>query len=134
MYTVSLPCTLLSSSYKLARMVQTLIHCLKLFVVVYKCVPFLITALVFRQSCNIMTCLLSYLYSYISPFIMYCLRQLLLFTCKQRCLQTCKYGQSFSIMETYPKSFMLWVLNLNEEEEGKEKENGHPSLIPTSVR
>ena len=32
---------------------------------------------------------------------MYSLRHLLLFTCKQGCLQTCKYDQSLSIMETY---------------------------------
>ena len=41
------------------------------------------------------------LYSYISPFIMYCLRHLLLLTCKQGCLQMCQYDQSLSIMETY---------------------------------
>ena len=48
-----------------------------------------------------MACLLSYLYSYVSPFIMYCLRHLLLFTCKQGCLQTCKYNQSHPVTETY---------------------------------
>ena len=48
-----------------------------------------------------MVCLLSPLYSYISPFIIYCLRYLLLFTCKQGCLQTCKYDHSFPVMETY---------------------------------
>ena len=71
-----------------------------------------------------MTCLLPYLYSYISPFIMYCLRHLLLFTCKQGCLQTCKYDQSLPITETYVPTkfqliygffFELWALNLNEE-------------------
>ena len=34
-------------------------------------------------------------YSYISPLITYCLRHLLC------CLQTCKYDQSLSIMDTY---------------------------------
>ena len=48
-----------------------------------------------------MACLLSYLYCYISPFIIYCLRHLLLFTCKQGCLQTCKYDQSLPVTETY---------------------------------
>ena len=48
---------------------------------------------------NLMACLLSYLYGYISPFNMYCLRHL--FTCKQYCLQTCIYEQSLSVMETY---------------------------------
>ena len=48
-----------------------------------------------------MACLLSYLYCYISPLIMYCLRHLLLFTCKQGCLQTCKYDQSLPVTETY---------------------------------
>ena len=45
-----------------------------------------------------LACLLSH---YISPFIIYCLRHLLLFTCKQGHLQTCKYDQSLSITETY---------------------------------
>ena len=80
-----------------------------------------------------MTCLHSYLYSYIFPFIMYCLRHLLLFTCKQDCLQTCKYDQSLSITEAYTSTkfhvsvfdvvygflFELWVFNLNDEEEKK---------------
>ena len=39
--------------------------------------------------------------SYMSSFIMYCRRNLLLFTCEQGCLQTCKYGQSLPVMETY---------------------------------
>ena len=55
----------------------------------------------------------------------------MLFTCKQGCLQTCKYDQSLSVTETYiPTSFMViygflfevWVLNLNKEEEEEEKE------------
>ena len=75
-----------------------------------------------------MACLLSYLYKYIFSFIMYCLRHLLLFTCKQGCLQTCKYDQSLSITETYTPTkfhvdiwlpFELWVSNLKEEEEEK---------------
>ena len=76
---------------------QALINWLRLFVVVYKQViyKFLITDLVFS---TLMACLLSYFYSYISPFIM---RHLLLSTCKQGCLQTCEYDQSLSIMETY---------------------------------
>ena len=37
------------------------------------------------------------------PFIMYCWRHLLLFTCKQNCLQTCKYDHSLSA--TYPTQF-----------------------------
>ena len=59
-----------------------------------------------------MACLLSYLYCYISPFIMYCLRHLLLFTSKQGCLQTCKYDQSLSIMKTYIPTkfhFDIWL-------------------------
>ena len=77
-----------------------------------------------------MACLLSYLYSYISPFIMYCLRHLLLFICKKGCLQICKYDQSLPVMETYVHTkfmliygflFELWVLNLNEKEEEKKK-------------
>ena len=75
-----------------------------------------------------MACLLSYLNSYISPFIMYCLRHLLLFTCKQGCLQTCKYDQSLPITETYVPTkcnvdiwLPLWVLNLTEK--GKKMKN-----------
>ena len=77
-----------------------------------------------------MACLLFYLYRYISPFIMYCLRHLLLFTCKRGCLQTCKYDQSLPITETdipikfmliYGFFFELWVLNLKEEEEEEKK-------------
>ena len=59
-----------------------------------------------------MACLLSCLYSYTSPFIIYRLRHLLLFTCKQGCLQTCKYYQSLSVMETYiPTKFHvdIWL-------------------------
>ena len=73
---------------------------------------------------------------HISPFIMYCLRQLLLFTCKQGCLQTCKYDQSRPVTETYihTHSLMLiygfllelWVLNLKEI---KEKNSAHHSPI-----
>ena len=51
-------------------------------------------------------------YSYISPFIMYSLRHLLLFTCKQGCLQTYKYDQSLPVMETYvPTKFHvdIWL-------------------------
>ena len=55
-----------------------------------------------------MACLLSYLYSYKSLIIIYCLRHLLLCTCKKGCLQTCKYDQFLSIMETY-----LPVLRVN---------------------
>ena len=53
-----------------------------------------------------------YLYSYISPFIMYYLKHLMMFTCKQSCLQTCKYGQSLSVTETYiPTKFNvdIWL-------------------------
>ena len=86
-----------------------------------------------------MACLLSHLYSYTSPFIMYCLRHLLLFTCKKGCLQTCKYDQSLSATETYTPTkfhvdiwlpFELWVLNLKEEEEEKKMKNSaHHSPI-----
>ena len=77
-----------------------------------------------------MACLLSY-YSYIFSFIIYCLRHLLLFTCKQSCLQTCKYDQSPPVTEIYtPIKFHveLWVLILNEEEEKKKKNSSHHSL------
>ena len=73
--------------------------------------------------------LLSYLYSYISPFMMYCLRYLLLFTCKHRH----KYDQSLSIVETYSFMFTcgflfeLWVSNVNEEE--KKMNSAHHSPI-----
>ena len=89
-----------------------------------------------------MAYLLSYLYSDISLFIMYNLRHLLLFTCKQGCLQTCKYDQSLSAMETYIPTqfwvymwlfFELWVSNLNKEEEEKKekkmKNSAHHSPI-----
>ena len=76
-----------------------------------------------------MACLLSYLCSYISPFIMYCLRYLLLFTCKQGCLQTCKYDQTLPVTETYiPTKFYVdiwlpsWVMGV-ESEGGGEEEN-----------
>ena len=58
---------------------------------------------------------------------MYLLSHLLLFTCKQGCLQTCKYDQSLSVTETqsfmviYGFFFELWVLNLNKEEEEEKK-------------
>ena len=72
--------------------------------------------------------------------VMYCLRHLLLFTCKQGCLQACNYDQSLSVMKpTYPQSFMLmycllfelWVSNLKEEkeEEKKVKNSAHHSPI-----
>ena len=77
-----------------------------------------------------MACLLSYLYSHIFPFIMYCLRHLLLFTCKQSCLQTCKYDQSLPVKETYipTKLFVhIWlpfrVMGVESEREGGEEEN-----------
>ena len=73
-----------------------------------------------------MACLLSCLYGYISSFIMYCLSHLLLFTCKQGCLQKCKYDQSLSVMETYVDNgflFELLVLNLKEEKEKKKMKN-----------
>ena len=84
-----------------------------------------------------MTCLLSYLCSYIAPFIRYSLRYLLLFTSKQGCLQTCKYDQSLSVVETYKATkfhvangflFELWVLNLNKEKK-KMKNSAHHSPI-----
>ena len=77
-----------------------------------------------------MACLLSYLYSYISTFIMYCLRHLLLFTCKQGVYKHVNMTSLFPLQKpTYPQSFMLiygflfelWVLNLKEEEEEEKK-------------
>ena len=77
-----------------------------------------------------MACLLSYLYCYISPFIMYCLRHLLLFTWKQGCLQTCKYDQSLSVTEIYvPTKFHvdIWlpflVMGVESEQQEEEEEN-----------
>ena len=69
---------------------------------------------------------------------MYCVRHLLLFTCKQGCLQTWKYDQSFPVMETYVPSFMLiygflfelWVLNLYKK---KMKNSAHPYIQSTTV-
>ena len=77
-----------------------------------------------------MAYLVSYLYSYIFPFIMYCLRHLL-FTCKQRCLLTCKHDQSLSVTETYiPTNFHvdIWLPFLvmgveSEQGGGEENEN-----------
>ena len=52
----------------------------------------------------------------------------MLFTCKQGCLQTCKYDKSLSVTEIqsfmviYGFFFELWVLNLNKEEEEEEEE------------
>ena len=76
-----------------------------------------------------MACLLSYLYIYISPFIMYCLRHLLLLVNKV-VYKHVNMTSLFSLLKpTYPQSFMLiygfffelWVLNLNEKEEEKKK-------------
>ena len=82
-----------------------------------------------------MACLLSYLCSYISPFIMYCLICLLVNKV------VCKYDQSLPNMETYiPTKFhvdinygfllKLWELNLNKKEEkNKMKNSAHHSPI-----
>ena len=63
---------------------------------------------------------------------MYSLRLLLLFTCKQGYLQTSKYDQSLSAVETYiPTKFHVNIMayflsygmsNLNKEEEEEEEE------------
>ena len=85
-----------------------------------------------------MACLLSYLYSYISPFIMYSLKYLLFFICKQGfyehvsmtslfLLQKTTYSQSFMLI--YGFLFELWVSNLNEEKEKKMKNSAHHSPI-----
>ena len=82
-----------------------------------------------------MACLLSYLYSYISPFIMYCLRHLLLFTCKQGCLLTYEYEQSLPVTENYtPTKFYvdIWlrfcVMGVKSERGGEEEnEEFYPS-------
>ena len=84
------------------------------------------------------SCLFSFLHHpYMCPFsickifhllVMYCLRHLLLFTCKQGCLQTCKYDQSLPVTEIYIPTkfhvdiwlpFELWVSNLNEKKKMK---------------
>ena len=82
-----------------------------------------------------MACLLSYLYTYISSFIMYSLRHLLLFVNKV----VYKHVSMTSLFPlenpTYPQSFMLiygffiqlCMLNQNEEEEEKENEEFCPS-------
>ena len=74
-----------------------------------------------------MACLLSYLYSYMYSFIMYCLRHFLLFTCKQGCLQTCKYDQSLPVGENYvPTKFHvdIWLpfRVMGVESDGEEEE------------
>ena len=85
-----------------------------------------------------MACLLSYLYSYVSPFIMLCLRHLLLFTCKQSCLHPCKYDHSHYIMETYiPTKFHvdIWlpslVMGVKSERGGKEEEEENEKFCPS---
>ena len=75
-----------------------------------------------------MACLLSYSYSYISPFIMYRLRHLLVNKVVYKHvnmislfpLQKPMYPQQ-SFMLIYDLLFELWVSNLNKEKE-KEKE------------
>ena len=83
-----------------------------------------------------MVYLLSYLYSYISPLIIFCLRHLLLFTCKQGCLQTCKYAQSLPITETYIATKFhvdIWLLFLvmGVESEGGEEEEQNEEFCPS---
>ena len=70
---------------------------------------------------------------------MYCLRHLLLFTCKQGCLQTCKYDQSLPVTETYvPTKFHVdiwlpfWVMGVeSEQEEEEEEEEENEEFCPS---
>ena len=63
--------------------------------------PFFFTPSLYAPILNLQDFSFTCLYSYITPFIMYSLRHLLLFTGKQGCLQTCKYDQSLSVTENY---------------------------------
>ena len=83
-----------------------------------------------------MVCLLFYLYSDISPFIMCSLSHLLVHKVVYK--HVSKYDQSLSGVETYIPTklygfhFELWVLNLKEEkkeEEKKMKNSAHHSPI-----
>ena len=66
---------------------------------------------------------------------MYCLRHLLLFICKQGCLQTCKYDQSLSIMETYlPTKFHvdIWLpMGVKSEQGGGGGEEENEEFFPS---
>ena len=85
-----------------------------------------------------MACLLSYLYCYISPFVMYCLNKVVYKHVSMTSLLALRkptYPQSFMLI--YGILFELWVLNLNKEEEKKKKKkkkkkmknSAHHSLI-----
>ena len=79
-----------------------------------------------------MACLLSYLYSYISPFIMYKPEEFVVVykhisMTSLLALRKLTYSQSF--MMIYGFLFEVWVLNLNKEKKKKMKNSAHHTLI-----
>ena len=85
-----------------------------------------------KYYCSLMACLLSYLYSHISLFIMYCFETYVvvykhLSMTGLLVLRKSTYPQSFVLI--YGFLFELCVLNLNEEEEKKMKNSAHDGPI-----
>ena len=87
----------------------------------------------FRLQSHSMTTFL--FIQHICPFMMYCLRHLMLFACNQGYLQTCKYDQSLPITETniptkcHGSLFELWEFNLKKKKKKNEKKTKNSAHI-----